>query len=331
MFLFFWIIILLASIWASHWGADKLAKSLQKLRQQWGLTEVGGAALIALATASPEMGTNAVSALQGVSDIGLGNLLGSNIISVPVVVTVAYFAAQYYSDQPSVFNPDDNSLSSSLSLTTEALPIQAIPYLGVIILVAILTLTPPWQGLQPIDGWIMLAVYLVYLTYAISHKRQMGSQVQWTAKESIISILGVLVLILGAYFIVVATENIVTLLNISQLIGGLFITSTFSVIPEVLTAWSIIKSGQITTATTSVIADNTVTMTLAFFPLAIVSLPVQDLQVYMINLVFISILALAYTVCIYWGNPKHSFSFLEIIGLNSIYVIYLVVMLQLVF
>jgi cation:H+ antiporter len=152
MFLFFWIIILLASIWASHWGADKLAKSLQKLRQQWGLTEVGGAALIALATASPEMRTNTVSALQGVSDIGLGNLLGSNIISVPVIVTVAYFAAQYYSDQPSFFNPDDNSLSSSLSLKPEALPIQAIPYLGVIILVAILTLTPPWQGLQPIDG-----------------------------------------------------------------------------------------------------------------------------------------------------------------------------------
>lgn len=74
MSLFFWFIILLASIWATHWGADKLAEPLQKLRRQWGLTEVAGAALIALATASPEIGTNAVSAWQGVSEIGLGNL-----------------------------------------------------------------------------------------------------------------------------------------------------------------------------------------------------------------------------------------------------------------
>ena len=332
MSLFFWVIILLASIWATHWGADKLAEPLQKLRRQWGLTEVAGAALIALATASPEMGTNAVSAWQGVSEIGLGNLLGSNIISVPVIVTVAYFAEQYRSGKPNLLNSEDNSLSlSPLSLKPEALPVQAIPYLAVIFLVAILTLPPPWQGLQPIDGWIMLCVYVAYLCYAIGHKRQTGSDVEWKSQEAIVSIMGVLVLILGAYFIVAATEHLVELLSISQLIGGLFITSTLSIVPEVLATWSIARSGQVTAATTSVIADNTVTMTLAFFPLAVVSLPIEDLKIYTINLAFISLLGLAYAAFIYWGRPKNSFSFLEIIGLNSIYLIYLVVMFQVVF
>ena len=72
-------------------------------------------------------------------------------------------------------------------------------------------------------------------------------------------------------------------------------------------------------------------MTLAFFPLAVVSLPVEDLKIYTINLAFISLLGLAYAAFIYWGRPKNSFSFLEIIGLNSIYLIYLVVMFQVVF
>ncbi len=177
----------------------------------------------------------------------------------------------------------------------------------------------------------MLCVYVFYLIYAINHKRQVGSEVEWEFQEVILSIMGVLVLILGAYFIVAATEKIVELLNISQLIGGLFITSTLSIVPEVLATWTIAKSGQVTAATTSVIADNTVTMTLAFFPLAIVSLPVQDLEIYTVNLAFISLLALAYAGFISWGYPKNSFSFLEIIGLNSIYFIYLAVMLKLIF
>lgn len=76
----FWILLLFGAVWAAHWGADKLAEPLQKLRHQWGLSESAGAAFIALATASPEIGTNTASAMQGLSDIGLGNLLGSNII-----------------------------------------------------------------------------------------------------------------------------------------------------------------------------------------------------------------------------------------------------------
>jgi cation:H+ antiporter len=90
MKLLLWTLVLLAAVWAAHWGADKLSEPLQKLRTQWGLSEAAGAAFVALATASPEIGTNTVSAFQGLTDIGLGNLLGSNIISVPAIVTVAY-------------------------------------------------------------------------------------------------------------------------------------------------------------------------------------------------------------------------------------------------
>lgn len=94
MGLLLWSAVLLAAILSARWGSDKIAIPLQKLRRQWGLTEAAGAAIVALATASPEIGTNAASALQGATDIGLGNLLGSNIISVPAIVTVAYLAAK---------------------------------------------------------------------------------------------------------------------------------------------------------------------------------------------------------------------------------------------
>lgn len=323
-----WVLLLLASVYAAHWGADKIAEPLQKLRQQWGLSEAAGAAFVAFATASPEIGTNTTSAIRGFSDIGLGNLLGSNIISVPAIVTVAYIASWWRNRKKSRSNSNDNNSKSSkaLKVKSEALYVQAIPYLLIVALAAILTLPKAWRGLQPIDAWIMLVAYVIYLGNAVLRKRKQGSRVEWNRKEIVTAIIGIVLLIFGAYFTVTATEKIVSNLGISRVIGGLFITATLSIVPEVFATWSVAGSGQLTAATTSVIADNTATMTLAFFPLALVTLPVDNLLLYSVNLAFVALLGIIYAVFIYWGKPNYSFSLKEVLILNGVYVVYLAVM-----
>ncbi|WP_019505326.1 sodium:calcium antiporter [Pleurocapsa sp. PCC 7319] len=311
-----WSLVLLASVWAAHWGSDQLAEPLEKLRRQWGLSEAAGAAFVALATASPEVGTNTAAAVRGLSDIGLGNLLGSNIISVPAIVLVSYLASR-----------SSDKKVNHLEVKTEALNVQAIPYILIIILAAILTVPAPWRGLQPIDGWIMLAAYFLYLAQAIFRERQSSKEVRWRKGEVIVALAGALGLAIAAYFIVTATERLVSLLNISQIIGGLFITSTLSIAPEVFATWNVAKSGQVTAATTSVIADNTATMTLALFPLALVGLQIQDLRLFVVNLVFVSLLAIAYAAFIRWGKQKNSFELWEVLTLIAIYLIYLALMI----
>ena len=169
-----WVILLLASVYAAHWGADKIAEPLQKLRQQWGFSEAAGAAFVAFATASPEIGTNTTSAIRGLSDIGLGNLLGSNIISVPAIVTVAYIASWWRNRKKSRSNSKNLNYISlkPLKVKSEALYVQAIPYLLIITLAALITLPKPWRGLQPIDAWIMLAAYVIYLGNAVLRHRR---------------------------------------------------------------------------------------------------------------------------------------------------------------
>ncbi|MDJ0695526.1 sodium:calcium exchanger [Mastigocoleus sp. MO_188.B34] len=334
MNLFLWFLVLLGAVIAAHWGADKLAEPLQKLRKRWGLSEAAAAAFVALATASPEVGTNVASAVAGLQDIGLGNLLGSNIISVPAIVTVSYIASvanakdnpQVTSQTNSNHSLSDNPQTHALRVKPEALTVQAIPYLLIIALAAILTLPQPWRGLQPIDGWIMLVAYFVYLAQAVMRERQNHQTVEWEKQEIMIAITGILSLCLGAYLTVKATENIVSLLGISQLVGGLFITSTMSIAPEVFATWSVARSGQLTAATTNVIADNTATMTLAFFPLALVSLPVKDLQLYSFNLTFVALLGVIYAAVIHWGAQKYSFELWEVVALNGVYLVYLGIM-----
>lgn len=316
-----WSLVLLASVWAAHWGSDQLAEPLQKLRRQWGLSEAAGAAFVALATASPEIGTNTAAAVRGFSDIGLGNLLGSNIISVPAIVLVSYLASR--NAQPN----RDRSEKHYLTVKSEALKVQAIPYIMIIALAAVLTLPEPWRGLQPIDGWIMLAVYVIYLAQAILRERHSGKKVRWHKEQILVAIAGILSLAIAAYFIVTATERLVSLLGISQIIGGLFITSTLSIAPEIFATWKVAKSGQITAATTSVIADNTATMTLALFPLALVSLQIQDLRLFTVNLIFVALLAIVYAAFIRWGKHQNSFELSEVLILIAIYSIYLALMI----
>lgn len=312
-----WSLVLLASVWAAHWGSDQLAEPLQKLRRQWGLSEAAGAAFVAFATASPEIGTNTAAAMQGLSDIGLGNLLGSNIISVPAIVVVSYLASRSASNY---------KRSHYLEVKSEALSVQAIPYIIIIALAAVLTVPPPWRGLQPIDGWIMLAAYFIYLAQAIFRERESSKKVCWQKEEVLVALVGVLGLAIAAYFIVTATERLVYLLGISQIIGGLFITSTLSIAPEVFATWKVAKSGQVTAATTSVIADNTATMTLALFPLALVSLQIKDIRLFAVNLIFVALLAIVYAAFIRWGKQKNSFELWEVLILIAIYVVYLALM-----
>lgn len=323
-----WVLLLLTSVYAAHWGADKIAEPLQKLRQQWGLSEAAGAAFVAFATASPEIGTNTTSAIRGFSDIGLGNLLGSNIISVPAIVTVAYIASRRRNrgKYRNKSNNNNSTSSKALKVKSEALYVQAIPYLLIVALAALLTLPKAWRGLQPIDAWVMLAAYVIYLGNAILRKRQQSERVEWNRKEIVTAVIGIILLIFGAYFTVTATEKIVSNLGISRIIGGLFITATLSIVPEVFATWSVASSGQLTAATTSVIADNTATMTLAFFPLALVTLPVENLLLYSVNLAFVALLGLMYAAFLYLGKPNYSFSLKEVLILNGVYVVYLAVM-----
>ena len=156
-----WFGVLVVAVFATHWGAEQLTKQLKKLRTQWGLTQIAGGALIGLAAASPEIGINVTSASRGVSDIGLGVMLGSNIVAIPLMMTIAYVASRKSSlgsgdeDGTNQEEHEQHRQEGLLRVKRNAVFLLAIPYIGILLLVAGLTLPAGWRGLQPVDGAIM--------------------------------------------------------------------------------------------------------------------------------------------------------------------------------
>jgi cation:H+ antiporter len=191
----------------------------------------------------------------------------------------------------------------------------------------LLTLPEGWRGLQPVDGWIMLGAYAAFLAHAIIRGRKEGEKVSWDKKDIVLSAAGAAAIAIGAFFIVKATENIVLALGISQIIGGLFITGTMVTLPEIFKTWSVVKGGEVTAGTTSVIADNAITMSVAFFPLALVNTPVEDFQLYWVNLAFVGLMPLLYSVFVHQSKSQHGFSKWQILVFDAAYILYILTML----
>lgn len=148
----------------------------------------------------------------------------------------------------------------------------------------------------------MVTAYAVFLGQAIVRGRQESESVEWDVKEIGLAVAGILVLAGGAYAAVRATEHLVGVFGISKLIGGLFIIGIVAAAPEIFATWSVIRSGQVTAGTTSVIGDNAVTMTIAFFPLGLVTVPIWDFQLFWVNLAFVALMPAAYAVSLHWGG-----------------------------
>ncbi len=309
MDIWIWDLVLPAAVWAAHWGAEHLAKPLKKLRQQWGFSVAAGGALVGLAAASPEIGINIASASRGVGDIGLGTMLGSNVIAIPVMVVTAYLATRHLKKSKAKKNHEEHLKEHLLRVDKTAVTVQALPYLVIIAVVAILTVPEPWRGLQPVDGWIMLGIYALYLSQALLRGKKDKEQVDWKKKEIALACAGLAVLGLGAYFTVRATENIVTAMNLSEIVGGLFITAPMAALPEIFATWSVAKSGQITSSVTSVIGDHAVTLTIAFFPLALVGIPVNNFSLFVTVLTFVALVAILYAFFIHLGSKNKAYGF----------------------
>lgn len=333
--LWLWAGALVVGVLLAHWGAERFSKPLQKLRRQWGLTAVAGGAFVGLAAASPEIGINVASALRGVSDIGLGVALGSNIVAIPLMVTTAYLASRSElggdasesgsSRGPSTTEHRRHLREDLLRVKRDAVTVLALPYLGVLALVAALTLPAPWRGLQPVDAGAVALAYVVFLGQAVVRGRSERESVEWKTRELALAAAGIAVLAVGTYLTVRATENIVTALGISKLVGGLFVTAIVAAAPELFATWSIVRSGQVTAGTASVLGDHAVTMTVAFVPLALVTVPVENFRLYWVNLLFVAVMPAAYAGLLHWGTREHGFERWEVAVLDGIYVLYVAV------
>lgn len=123
-----------------------------------------------------------------------------------------------------------------------------------------------------------------------------------------------------------STEKIVSAVGLSKIIGGLFIMAPVAALPEVFATWYVARSGQATSGVTSVIGDHAVTMTLAFIPLTIVGMPIENLHLFWVTLAFVALMPTLYAAFIWWGSRDTGFRRWQVAALPAVYDLFVAVL-----
>lgn len=94
-----------------------------------------------------------------------------------------------------------------------------------------------------------------------------------------------------------------------------------SAAPETFSTRNAIQGGQVTAGTTTVIGDKAVTMSIAFVPLGVVTVPIQDFQLYWVSLVFVALMPTMFAALIHLGSSEseHDFKRWQVLVLDGLY------------
>lgn len=281
---------LLGGVWAMQRGAGLAGDVVDRLRRRLGYPEAAGAAFMGLATATPEISINVSSVLFGWPDLGLGAALGSNIPALPLAFLLSFLAVRLAAGA----GKRESLAPEEARVKPAAAPLQFLPYLLVVGLLALLTLPPAWEGLQPVDGLILLAAWAGWLIHAL-RQHQRGEPQPRDPHGRLKLFLAAPLIAAGAVASVWGGQTLGRAAGLDDIVTGLFIIGFLCALPESISAWRFARQGHTTFGVSAASADGVVSLTLALIPPALIGGGgLGDRPLYVLNLAFLACVLIAY-------------------------------------
>lgn len=212
-------------------GAELLVRGASRLALAFGISPlVVGLTVVAFGTSAPEMAVSVGSALEGRVDIALGNVVGSNIFNILVILGLSALLVPLVVHQQVIRQEVPVMIAASLLLWGMAADGGVAR----------------WEGLLLVG---LLAAYTVYLirqsrreTAAVRAEYEealdgsgAGWRGHWLTQLALI-LAGLALLVLGANWLVDAAVGFARLLGVSELVIGLTIVAAGTSLPEVATS-----------------------------------------------------------------------------------------------
>ncbi len=204
-------------------GANLLVEGASSLAGLLGVSPlIIGLTVVAFGTSAPELAVSVQSSLQGQTDLAIGNVVGSNILNILLVLGVA-------------------AIITPISVHERVVKLE-VP---IMIAVSVLLLALSFDGmLSRWDGLLLFSGILLYISFTI--KTQDKVEVSETEQESntgaasiilqlLFIIIGLGLLVLGSQWLVNGAVTIAELFGVSQLVIGLTIISIGTSLPELAT------------------------------------------------------------------------------------------------
>ncbi|AGU58787.1 calcium/sodium antiporter [Vibrio anguillarum] len=242
------------------WSADKLVFGSAALARNFGISPlVIGMTILAMGSSAPEMMVSATAALDGKTDTAVGNVLGSNIANIALILGIT-----------ALIKP----LSVSSAVLRRELPLM--------IAVTLLAGALLWDNhLGFYEGVLLFALFAVFIIamLRISRNEQKHGDALLTEQESEIPqgvsnakaaiwvVIGLIILPIAASVLVDNAVIIAKFFGMSDLVIGLTIIAVGTSLPELAASLTSVLKGEDDMAVGNIIGSN------VFNILAVMGLP----------------------------------------------------------
>ena len=225
-------------------GADVFVDGSSKIAAKMGIPSlVIGLTIVAMGTCAPEAAVSISASLKGVADIAVGNIIGSNILNILLILGLSAVIMRL-AVQKSTFRYE-------------------IPFVIFIsILLAILGLSDNTIG--RVDGmilWLLFIAYLAYLFYGtktgmIKSDEDEPEKDGNIFKMLLFIVIGLVLIILGSNITVEAAKKIASECGMSPRLIGLTIVALGTSLPELVTSVVAAIRGKADIAIGNIIGSN---------------------------------------------------------------------------
>lgn len=227
------IVLCLIGFLMLYFGAEWLVKGASSLARALGITPVViGLTVVAFGTSAPELVVSLVSSIQDKSMIAVGNVVGSNICNIALVLGLS-----------AVFQP----ITSHRSVVRRDIPLMLAVSFYLLIL-SYNSVLGRLEGATLFGGIILYTFFNYSIAMRESKKGAVGVEileelgfeevefVESRARQAAYVIVGILGVVFGAQLVVDSAVKIMTVLGVSEKFIGLTIVAFGTSLPELATS-----------------------------------------------------------------------------------------------
>jgi len=246
------LLLFVAGLAALVLGANVLVRGASKLALSFGISPlVVGLTVVAFGTSAPEVAVSVGAVIAGQDDVATGNVVGSNILNVLLILGVSALIVP---------------LTVNVQLVRQEVPIM----IGVSLLLLVLGMD---GALSYRDGLLLAALLVAYTAFLILQSRRettragdyeaelkSSARVAWDSTPLVQVALvgaGLALLVLGADWLVDASIAFARSIGVSEIVIGLTIVALGTSMPEVATSIVAALKGERDIAVGNVIGSNT--------------------------------------------------------------------------
>ena len=221
-------------------GADYFVDGAAGIATKFGIPQlVVGLTIVAMGTSAPEAAVSITGAMSGAADIAVGNVVGSNILNILIILGIT-------------------GVIATVAVQKSTLMVEMPFMLAITVLLIVLGMSG--NEITFVEGvilWICFIAYLVYL-YFLAKK---GTEEETTEdrpvwKLLLFIIIGGVVVVWGANISVDAAVGIATAIGISEKFIGLTIVALGTSLPELVASVTAARKGNADIAIGNIVGSN---------------------------------------------------------------------------